>query len=547
MMASMVVGSFAMCGRASDMDQRERLNPATAIATLGDFTITERLVQSELEKGSQMYGGLRNLPDSFQVQLQAQVMRGIIGNIVQLDLAKKYGIEASDAEIEKLVKDQIDQEIGQLRNQFIASQKLKADATEAQFAEVFKKEQKMDLGEVKAKALERGIETMKSGPDLRIPMASMAISQPLLGAIKNEIKISDTELKQSYDTFELKRITLTKGDAAATAKKIIGELKGGLSFEQAIDRYSEGTPEPKKKLSDKIDPVGRITIGGFEAYKPIANLKPGEYTEPLTIGQSVNIFKLIRIKSDVPKDFDKKKETYRDTQTTSLAAGKLQRDLQKAVETAKITWKSEGYRLLYEYGRLTAENLSAADREKMEKQILADAQKLSNDGEAFDVRMGANLAFVLFQNVYSKATGADKKKLEAEKAQIYESYLSDKEDPALRIELVQLYKAKKDADGFSSQLLAAANGNMSQLDASGQSMFSQINKLIKEGQEAKLLTADQVKEIEDTQKQWVEQKKEQDQYDAEEKKAAEEAKKADEVKTRQEAEKEKKAKAGGKK
>ena len=543
MVMSMVVGSFAMCGRVDPYSQSPEAASSMAVATVGSHTITERLIQSELERGSAMYGGLSNLPPSFQLQLQAGVLRSAIGNVVQLEMAKKYGIEASDQDIEKIVAENIEQELQRVKQQFISQQKLKPESTDAEFAAEFKKQFGKELSEAKQDALKENSAIMRSGSDLRLPLAAMAVTQPLMEAVKKEIKLSDEELKATYDTFEFKRITLTKGDPQATAQKILSELKGGLSFDQAIDRYSEGTPEPKKKLSDKIEPISRISLSGFEAYAPLEKLKPGEVSEPMTIGQTVNLFKLIRIKSELPKDFATKKETYRDTQATSLAAGKLQSDMMAQQKAIKIDWKSNVYRLVYEFGRVTAENLSPSERDKLQKDILEQAIKASTEGEPQEAKLAGTLAYVVFQNVYSTASAEEKKKLEADKIKVYEAYLTDNEDSAMRLELVEVYKDQKNADGFYDQLSAAANSNLGQVDAGGQSVFNQVNKLIKEGQDAKLLSAEQVSLLQDIQKQWIQQKTEQDAYEAEAKKAEEEArkqieadakKKASEVKTREE-------------
>jgi len=287
MILSMVVGSFAMCGRADRFrGADERTNPSAVVAKVGEYEITERLIQTELERGGSMYGGLGNLPPNFQLQIQAGVLRGTVGNVLQLEMAKKYGIEPSDADVEKLVASQVDQEIAQMKQQYIMQQRLKPDATDAEFAAMFKKEQGQDIADVKKKALDYNKELLSSGKDMRIPAAAIAVGQPLLDAIKRNLTLTDEELKKTYDTFEFKRITLTKGDTAAKAQKILAEIKGGLNFERAIDRYNEDTPDPKKKASEKIEPLGRVSIRGFDAYRPLESLKPGEVSEPITIGQT---------------------------------------------------------------------------------------------------------------------------------------------------------------------------------------------------------------------------------------------------------------------
>lgn len=558
MVVGVVGSSFYSCGRPTPETDARRMAPGAVLAKMGEYEITERLVDEEMKRGSSMYGGLDNLPPSFQLQLQGGVLRSSVANILAIEMAKKYGITASDQDIEKVVAQNIESELGNLKQQYITGGKLKPDATEAQFAELFKKEQGQDLSELKSKALQQNAEMLRTGTDLRIPLASLAVQQPLLDALKKEVKLSDDELKKSYDKLEFKRITLTKNDPMATAKKIETELKGGLTFEKAIDRYSESPADPKEKASEKIEPLERIVIRGFDAYKPLENLKPGEVSAPISIGQSVNIFKLIRIKSDVPKDFDKQKDSLRESQTARIAAGKLQTDLQEAQKTAKIEWKVKAYEWLYAYGRLTAENLGADERAKLERQIMEESLKSVTEGDAAQAKLSSLLAYVTFESVYGAASAAEKIKLDDTKVKVYEAYLLDHEDPAMRLELVKVYQRLKKAEEYNSQLNAAANANLGSTDAAAQGRYSEINTLIREGEGAKLLTAEQAADLRKIQTLWVEQKAEQDKFDAEQKKLEEEERKkaeaeekkaqaeaAKNVKTREELEKEKKAKAGG--
>lgn len=554
MILSMVVGSFAMCGRVDRYNDPREQGPATVVGKVGSYEITDRLVEGELQKAGQMYGGISNLPPNYVIQMQAGALRGIVGNILQLEMAKKYGIEPTDAQIEKLISENIDQEIGNQRQQFVMQGKLKENSTEAEFAELFKKEFKQDLSEVKERLKEANTELLKKGPDLRIPLAAMTIGEPLMASIKGELKLSDDELKKTYDSFEFKRITLQQGNPNETAKKVLAELKGGLSFEKAMDRYDQAPKDPKKKPSEKTENLQRITLRGFEAYQPLENLKAGEVSQPITIGQSVNIFKLVKIKNELPKDFDKKKDTYRDSQLTGLAAGKLQKDLMAAQKNASVTWTNDAYRLLYEYSRISSENLPAEERIAAEKKLLDESIKVATEGEANQSRIAGTLAFVALQNAESKATAAEKKKLQDSKLKVYEVYLMDNEDPNLRLELVGIYKDKKDKDKFFDELLAAAEANSNQVDAAGQGIFSQVNTLVKQGREASLLTQEQVKQIQVLQDDWKKNRADQDKWDAEAKKeadkAAAEAKKAqaksmNDVKTREESKKE--TPAGGKK
>lgn len=558
MVVGVVGSSFYSCGNPNQQSDPRRMAPGAVIAKVGDYEITERLVNDEVSRGLAMSGGLDNLPPAMQLQFQGGALRSVVANVLAIEMAKKYGIQASDQDVEKILAQSIDGEVGNLRQSYITGGKLKTDATEAQFAELFKKEEGIELSEYKEKALQRGIDTLRLSPDLRIPLASVAAQQPLMEAIKKELKLSDDELKKSYDKLQFKRITLMKGDPMATANKIEAELKSGLTFEKAIDRYSEEPADPNKKASEQILPIDRISIRGFDIYKPLESLKPGEVSAPISIGQSVSLFKLISIKNELPKDFEKQKETLRESQAAQYAAGKLQSDLLEAQKAAKISWKIKAYEWLYAYGRLAAENLGTDERAKLERQIMEESLKSVTEGDAAQAKLSSLLAYVTFESVYGAASATEKIKLDDTKVKVYEAYLLDHEDPAMRLELVKVYQRQKKADEFNGQLNAASNANLGSTDAAAQGRYSEINTLIREGESAKLLTTEQAADLKKIQTLWVEQKAEQDKFDAERKKIEEEERKkaeaeekkakadaAKNVKTREELDKEKKAKAGG--
>jgi hypothetical protein len=551
MLLSMVFTGYAQCGRASRFNNTDQtgINQEVPIAQVGDLTLTDRLVTGELQNVERMYGQVDQLPAELQLQLQSSTINSVVGNALLLQLAKKYGIEPSNDDIKAMLDKGIEDELSKYRAQLVQEKKLSPTATAAEFAEAFKKVSGKSLDEVK-KALADVNQPRIENADLRIPLAAMAVQTPLLEAVKKTITLSDEDLKKSYDSFVFKKISIVKGDAEALAKKALGEIKGGLSFETAIDRYSNDTPEKGKKLSETTSTIGRQTIEGFEPYKPLANLKPGEVSDIVKTGSTVSIYKLLSVKSELPKDFEKNKATYRDSVSTGKASAKLQGELAEMQKSAQITWKSDAYRLVYEFGRLSQQAPTPAEKKKKLQSLMADAEKTSAAGDnPFTARLARLVQYVAFNQLYQDATPEEKSKLDDQKVTVLRSYLEDHEDANLRLELVDLFKKKKDAAEFFNELLNAANANSGALDAQGQSFFSRINKFLKEGEDEKLLTAEQAKQIQDIQRNWVQMKSDQDKIEAENKaaedkarkeaEAADKAAKAKEVKTRDELNKEK--------
>ncbi|MCC7229007.1 MAG: SurA N-terminal domain-containing protein [Fimbriimonadaceae bacterium] len=551
MVLGVVFTSFAQCSRAERFRDVTGLETETPVAKIGEFTVTDRLIRSEVESAAKMYGTMDNLPPQFQLQIEGSAVSSSIGYAYMLQLAKKYGVEPSDDQILKMIDGGLTDEFNNVKQQLITQKKLAATATEADFAKAFKKATGKEMSDARAEALETYKQKLAM-PDLRMPFAAMAVNQPLMDAIKKTITLSDEDLKKAYDNFEFKKITLSKGDTAAVAKKAQEELKAGTPFETAIQRYSNDEPVKGKKLQDMTSKIARTTIDGFAPYRPLADLKPGQVSDLVKTGPTITIYKLLSVKSELPKDFDKKKATYRDSMATTKAAAKLQGELAEMQKTGNIEWKEGVYKLLYDFGRTMSDPLTPAEKSQKLKEILKSAQEASLSNNPIGARLANLVAYVVFGQVYDDASPTEKSKLNAEKAEVIRNFLEDHEDVSLRLELAEIFLKEKKKDDFFSELESAANANVSVIDVQGQSLYSRINKLLKEGKDANLLTEAQAKTIQDLQSEWVNTKKGQDKIDAETKAADEQARKeaeaadkaaraesAKEVKTKAELEKEK--------
>jgi len=547
MVVGVVVSSFAQCGRQHDVERAGMSVPGAVVAQVGDYPITERSISTQNSQMERMYGqSVDNFPPEIRVQFKAGTLNSLIGNAFTLELAKKYGVEPSDEDILAQAEKATDDQIQSYKTQLIQMKKLKEGATEQEFQTAFKSETGKTVAEVKQQVEDELKQNLQS-PDLRVIMAAQSISVPLLEAVKKTVQISDDELKKSYDKYVFKKITISKGDTEEVAKKALAEIKGGLSFESAIDRYSNDQPEAKKKLSESTTEMVRATMDGVPFYAPLKDLKVGEVSDLIRSGSTVSIYKLVSIKSDLPKDFDKKKDEYRQTALASRAANKLQTELKDLQKNGKVIWKSDGWKALYDYAQLSTEQLDGAKRKEKLEDILKQAQAAAESSGVDSSRTANLLAYVVFNQIYEQASPAEKTKLADKRIEVLEGFLRDSEDVRVRLELVKLYFDKKDAQNFTDELMRAADANASHTDASGQSNFNEINKYLKQGEDAKLIKDEDKKIIEESQRSWVETKKENDKYEEEArkqaaedaKKAAEEAKKSsekkpDDVKTREE-------------
>jgi len=518
--------SFTQCGRANQfaaaMNQQGTSN---VVAQIGESLITEKEVDDNFQDALKRDPTASLGSDLDQLKYAASAVNNLVQSALIIELGKKYNVQPSEEEALKLIEANANGQIQQAKAAFIAQKLIPEKPSDAEFAKAFKAQTGTDPDEYRNGLLDEARERLKH-PETKLPVIASTMTQPMLEAIRKTVTVSDDELKHQNDSYEFKQITIQKGDVDATAKKVLAELKGGASFESAIDKYSNDIPENKKKLNEITHEMPRSILNAYEPYKPLQKLKKGEISDIVTIGPTRVIYKLVNIKSTPSANFEKEKASLRDSALATKATEKLLAELKEVQKNAKITWKSEGYRVVYEYGQLESTDVPKAEKHSRLVKVVDDALKAGTDTNShFAAKWSSVVAFQALREAALDATPAEKTALEAKKLDVYQAYLQNTEDAQLRIELVKAYMEKKDGAGVVEQLIAAANANVSHPDLLGQSTFNEINKYLKLAQDANYLKPEQVKQIEDLQRQWVQAKADKDQFDAEDRKQkAEEAK-----------------------
>lgn len=521
MVLGVVGGSFSQCSRGN-MDKRNEASSSMVVAQVGDSLITDIEVDNNFKDALSRDMAASMGTDIDQLRLAYSSVNNLVQSGLLLELAKKYGVQPNDEEAIKQVEAQADAQLQQMKFALIAQKMLPEKASESEFAAAFKKQTGEDPNELRDRMVSNAREALKH-PETKLPVQASTLSQPLLEAMKKGITITDDELSHQNDAYTYKQITLLKGDVDATAKKVMAELKGGASFESLIDKYSNDLPEGKKKLSETTHPMSRSSAQMYDYAKPLTKLKVGEVSEPVTYGQARVIYKMISIKAQPKADFEKQKASIKDSALAMKATEKLIAELKELQSKADIIWKSEGHRLVYDYGRLDEDQKTPkAEKYKTIVKIVDDALKVGAESvNPFASKWANVVAFDAFGKASLLATPAEKTALEPKKIDVYRAYLQTTEDTALRIELVKSYMAKKEGVNVSEQLISAANANLGHPDLSGQSIFNEINKYLKEAQDANLLKPEVVKQVEGLQRDWVKAKAEKDKFDAEDKKIKE--------------------------
>lgn len=534
------LGIMAQCSRGQNQGANPNANPSQeAIATIGDFVITPAMVTEIADKQGQQN------PDSspngeFQKYAQAIFMSVNAG--VMNELAKKYGVTLSDEEIIKSEMSSLDQQLEMVKGQLVQQGKLKATATPAEYDAEIKKITGKTIAQLKDDTRSQISESLKD-PQKRATILASKLNDPIRAKIESTLNPTDDEIKSQFRNYTVKQINFGSTDGnpklKETAESVLKQIRGGMSFEDAITKYSKTPAQPGKKLADETQDVAASLVESYQAYKPLAKLKAGEVSDVVELPNSVVIYKLIKVTDNIPKDYDKSKENHKKSYLTSKASTILADEAMKIAQSGTVKWNSPGFKALYDYIAHMA-NPNAPIESTTEKvarlQALLQTAKEAELKDAIGARAATLARFVAMDDLWKNATPDGKDKLKTERMETLADVLQSAESIDLRLELADLLTEAKKGDEAFEQILAASrnNGDFTMI---GQSNYGKIQKAAQKLIGLKLVTAEQQKDLETEQARWVTDKAEYDKEQAEMKKQQEEdakraaaEKKANEVK-----------------
>jgi hypothetical protein len=466
-----------------------------------------------------------------------------------LVLCERNHLDLNFEGIRPLQEKMFNDALAQQRTQWIKDGKLKADATQDQFNALYKTEYKTTTDEVKAQN-EKGLKDSLEGPNGFDTKVSAA-NQLLTDYFAKKIPASTEDVRHSYDTYVTKRIILDKTkhpgeDLVAKLNQIKKEIQGGLTFEAAMDKYSDDQPaiDPKTKVKKAIHEnrmeIDGVTININESYKPIKTLKPSEMSEPIGMSSTVELFQLQGITNSAPPDFTTKLDEYRKNFVNTRAVSMMQ-DAIKALkdEPNLIKWNSMAYHVMYDKQVYESDpkNYAAdpATRRKSLEGFLDRAMK-ARDSDPAGARVATLVAYSTIDSLYGSASPAEKAAMLQKRIDILSSVAETLDDPDVSLTLVDLFIEKKDKEKIGPAFDRATSGNSSRFDANGQRIYADIYSKLTKAKSAGLLTPDQIKGIETKLDQWKKEKIDHDKFAAEEeKRAAAQAKKDEEDRKKAEA------------
>ncbi len=507
------------------------------IATVAGTPITFNQVEEDArEQTQQYYMQMESVPVEMEADLLGRVLRQLVTQSLVIELAKQGGIALTDEDVLSTVKSEFEQSVQSEKALLVSEGKLKAGATDVEVDGAFKVKHGSTLTEMRAHNLEDA-KNVLADPKRRPNLVAFFTNQALVNARKGKMVPSDDVLKKSFDTLVVKRIMFngTKGNAMESAAKAIGEVKGGLTFEQAIDRYSTEAPEKGKKLSETTTNMTAASLEGIPMFKSVLALKTGEMSPPIASGAGALVYKLVARKSVVPKDFEAGKRGYADAYATQAANRAVGAEVEKMRDSGVVVWKSEGYHVLFDYVSMLATGDSSAQGEAFAK--LEERASAAPTTDPAGSKPAALVRYLALQRVPTGKTPEAISAIKQKKIEAISNLLVTSENFDLRMELVDILVADKDPLA-ATELLHAVGNNNSPTEV-GQRNFSDSIARLDKIKAAKIGSAEDLMAIDAELERWRKEKKEYDVGQAEIKLLADEDKKRAEAEAKAEADKNK--------
>jgi len=522
---------FSQCNRYSGMNGmagngEEQAPVAVKVGSVG--LTTQQIENAQSQEASQF--GNMSVPLSEQAQLAAAAVYRLVSQAAYTSLAEKDHVPITDDAILSAVQSQIQDAIKQKEMSLMFSGQVKDPKDlDAEF--------KKETGQTPADALKNGLTSARealSDKDKRAQLVNDVAQDMVKNYYATKIAPSDQELRSSFDTYVTKRIFVVGQDAKADAKmgQVQAALKSGMGFEQAMDKFSDDPPIGKgKKISDNTNTVPASIIPTSPEYKELVGQKPGFVGTVQSVTGGKAIYKLVSVKSDLPKDFQTNLAKYKDDYAKKQADENVKKDVDALLAGPDVVWSNAGDKALFDfYMAAFANPVAVTDMNATMRKIADEGKDAAKSSDPNANEPGAYAWYLAFDRLYT-SQGADKTKMLDERIDVLNALLTRSEDLATRLELVDLYIQKKDGSDAITQLIAASHAN-TDYSGVGTRQFGDLMAkraaLLKSG----LVTEPMLKEFDAAQDQWRKDKVNAD-------KEAEETKKQEAIEKAQEAENEK--------
>ncbi len=539
----MFVSMFYSCNRAGSAGGQKEKNDVAI--TVGSVPVYEGEIQEALANAQRSQGGpdLDKSPAD-EARDIFYALRSLIDAAATVQVAKEKKIEFSDEAITKAYQASMEQQMMQIRLQMMMGKQIKPDATDADFEVEFKK---MTGGKSIADIKKEDLAKFKSklgDSAARELMIRQFGRQLLVDSLGSTEKISDEELKKSFQDVTVKRILIPikTPDAEKKAQEALAAIKSGTPFETVMERYSEELAPKDKKKSEVTSLINQRTIDTEGSYKDLRGLANGQVSGVIKMNDGFSIYKVVGVATKLPADFEKTKETYRKNIQNTNAQTVASKLIETAVEKAE--WKDKAAKLVYDYQKLTQDPKMTSDPRSLEEKLRVIAKEAKGlQGEKSANRLATLAWYLAIQQIYV-TPGVDKVALGEEKVSSTLAVLQHTESQAMRLELAEIFTQQKKFAEAGDQITLALK-NLRKYDTAGDVTFRDLSaRFLKVKSEGNLPT-EKTKDFEDAQARWKEDKAMEEKFAAEAKAAEEERKKQDAEAAKKAAEEDAKKKPAG--
>jgi len=373
------------------------------VAKVNGEKITRQLYDTNLQMRLQ---GMSE-PDITQERyVRSGTLSALIDAIVMRAAIRKEGVKVSGADLNAEKDKQVEQ---------IVSQRF---PDKKQLVHFLRKENKT------LEQFKRGLreEAFKDPEALRDQVGRDKLQQ----LIESKVTITDADLAASYNEAQASHILISSkklaeaaqkaakpgqpapavdGDALAKKKAddLLAQIKAGADFAK-LARENSDDPGSASKGGDLGFFKKGMMVPEFDA--AVFALKPGEVTQtPVKTDFGYHIIKVIATRQNLPKDFEKNKETYRSQvlqDKKSRAWAEYQKTLTKEAKTEIEDPELEAYRLLDDGKQAEGEAKLAAAVELNPKNVVACWEL----GKLYDEKKDAANAIKMFELVTATEDGA---------------------------------------------------------------------------------------------------------------------------------------------
>jgi hypothetical protein len=313
-------------------------NPSggTEVLRVGNHRVTEAELEQYL-KFTQRAPDADSLGLGMQLSQRYQALRMLGEQLSFVSLLEKSGFRASNADIEQIKEQYLQQELDMLKAQLLP----KGKGSDRDLDRALR-ERGRSLEQVKQ-------ELLANVPELLFTIE--ATQSKYLKSLREKYNPTDEQLRLMFENLYPARIFISqekhKEQAATRAQQAYEQLKAGKPFAEVVKAFSDD-PKPLVDRGGSLTGSDYYTIqdqlSGYlrpEDVSGVLTLKPGAFTPPLKDkeGRGFYIFTITKREQELPNDFEKEKAKYRDQFVNMRLQRELFRERTKALSEFKMQIK----------------------------------------------------------------------------------------------------------------------------------------------------------------------------------------------------------------